>query len=404
MKIIILSQAYYPDTVSVSQHLTDLAESLVENGHEVRVITSVFGYDSHERFEKKEIHNGVIIERFYHTNFGKRSFLFRAVNFLTFNLFLFFRTVRLRSKYDLVIGLTFPPFSALVGVLIAKIKKVPYYYWVMDLQPELAIASGLIKKDSLSDKFFSIIGNFIIRNSDHIISLDRFMTSHLISRGANQGKISELPVWPVSQDIYEGDRLTNPFRIQNKFEDRLVVMFSGNHAYVHPLDTLLNASDVLKSDPRFLFAFVGGGVRKKDVSDFKKLNSLENISQHPFQPRSNFHISIGASDLQVVVMGQGQVGFTHPNKIYGAMILGRPILYIGPLQSHVTDILVHLEGNIVVEHGDVDGLVDKLTEFANLSPQIRYQIGEKNKSFAFKNFSAQSLRQSVVSCIEKSVH
>ena len=87
MKIIILSQAYYPDTVSVSQHLTDLAESLVENGHEVRVITSVFGYDSHERFEKKEIHNGVIIKRFYHTNFGKRSFLFRAVNFLTFNLF-----------------------------------------------------------------------------------------------------------------------------------------------------------------------------------------------------------------------------------------------------------------------------------------------------------------------------
>ena len=230
------------------------------------------------------------------------------------------------------------------------------------------------------------------------------MTSHLLSRGANPGKISEIPVWPVSEDIYQGDRLTNPFRIQNNFGDRLVVMFSGNHAYVHPLDTLLNACDILKSDPRFLFAFVGGGVRKKDVSDFKKLKSLENISQHPFQPRSNFHISIGASDVQVVVMGQGQVGFTHPNKIYGAMILGRPILYIGPLQSHVTDILVHIEGNIVVEHGDVDGLVDKLTEFVNLSSTVRHQIGEKNKSFAFKNFSAQSLRQSVVRCIEKSDH
>ena len=42
MKIVILSQSYYPDTVSVAQHLTDLAESLVEHGHKVHVVTSIF--------------------------------------------------------------------------------------------------------------------------------------------------------------------------------------------------------------------------------------------------------------------------------------------------------------------------------------------------------------------------
>lgn len=404
MRIVILSQSYYPDTASVSQHLTDLAESLVDNGHKVSVVTSQFGYDSNQVFPKNEIHNGVLIKRFLHSNFGKRSFFLRAINFLTFNFFLFFKTSLLYSKCDVIIGLTFPPFSALVGILVSKIKRVPFVYWVLDLQPELAIASGLIKKNSLLDKLFAICGNYIIRNSSLIISLDKYMTSHLVEKGAEYKNISEIPVWPVSENICNEERLNNPFRVKHGFGNKLVVMYSGNHAYVHPMDTLLCSIDSLKDDSRFLFAFVGGGVRKKDVSNFKKMNKLDNISQHPFQPRSTFHISIGASDLQVVIMGIGQVGFTHPNKIYGAMFLSKPILYIGPLDSHITDILDQLEGNIVVEHGDVKGLTQKLLKFASLKPEEIIKIGERNRFMAIKNFNPLALKQSMVKSIENFDH
>ena len=401
MKVLILSQSYFPDTVSVSQHLTDFAESLVQNGHEVRLITSVFGYDSQKTFPRTEVHNGVRVIRIHHTNFSKRFFLLRALNFLTFNLVLFFKATFSMPKPDLVIGLTFPPFSALVGIGVSKIRKVPFVYWVLDLQPELAIASGLIKTDSILASIFTSVGNYLIKKSNHIISLDRFMSSHLVKRGAVKEKISQIPVWPVSEDCYVGARLSNPFRISNGFGEKLVVMYSGNHAYVHPMDTLLLAIELLAKDSRFHFAFVGGGVRKQDVSEFKKTHELKNVSQHPFQPRSEFHISIGASDLQVVIMGDGQVGFTHPNKIYGAMLLKKPILYIGPSMSHVGDILGQLDGNIMVEHGDVDGLTAKLIEFGNLSHETRLEIGEKNMLFALRKFDASVLRQSMVECVEK---
>ena len=51
------------------------------------------------------------------------------------------------------------------------------------------------------------------------------------------------------------------------------------------------------------------------------------------------HLSLGSADIQVVVLGDGQVGYTHPNKVYGALFLGKPIIYIGPKESHVSDIL-----------------------------------------------------------------
>jgi glycosyltransferase involved in cell wall biosynthesis len=120
--------------------------------------------------------------------------------------------------------------------------------------------------------------------------------------------------------------MSNSFRIENHFGDKIVIMFSGNHSYVHQLDTLLEAAKLLKDNSIFLFVFVGGGVRKKDVTEFKAMHRLKNIVQLPFQPRENIHNSLGSSDIQVVILGNGLVGYTHPNKVYGAMYLGKPML------------------------------------------------------------------------------
>ena len=402
MNILIITQVYFPDTVSVSQHLTDFAERLASRGHSVEVLSSRFGYDSNDAYSRKAQEKEVCINRIAHTNYNKNYFFFRALNFLTFNLAIFFNLLRIRRSVDLVIGTTVPPFSALIGLWIAKIKRAPFCFWVMDLQPELAIASGLLKDKSISAKFFKTLGDLIIKKSSMLISLDRFMTGYLIERGATASRISEIPVWPVSQGFYDGSRNLNPFRVKNKYGDKIVIMFSGNHAHVHPLATLLEVARKLRDDDRFLFSFVGGGVRREEVTLFKSKYQLNNIVQHEFQPRSSFHISIAASDLQVVVLGEGQVGFTHPNKVYGAMFLGKPILYIGPSSSHVTDILNQLENNVVVRHGEVDLLVSQLLAFADLNENQMVIVGKKNLEYATRHFSPDYLLDRMVDVVENS--
>ena len=328
MKILLITQVFYPDTVSVSQHLTDLAEKLVEDGHEVAVYTSCYPYEEKtHHYIKSEDYRGVKIERLWQTSFGKRSTLARLLDFFTFYFSISIKLLFVKpKKFDVFVGTTVPPLLSFVGVILSKLKGIKFYYWVMDLQPELSISSGLINKDSISAKFFTKIGNYVIRNSAGIISLDRFMTQYLCSRGAKRDSVKTIAVWPVMEETYTGSRMSNPFRIENNFGDRVVVMYSGNHAYVHQLDTLLDAALILKENPRFLFVFVGGGVRKKDVIEFKIKHNLENIVQLPFQPRENIHNSLGSSDIQVVILGNGQVGYTHPNKVYGAMYIGKPIL------------------------------------------------------------------------------
>ena len=401
MKILVISQVYYPDTVAVAQHLADLCGKLASRGHEVKVLTSQFHYENIKiKYAREEVHEQVNIQRLRNTGLGKKSVWRRLTDFFTFNVLIALRLLFMKpNQYDMVIGLTTPPLLSFLGAFFAQFKKYQFCYWTMDLQPELSIQSGLIKRDSLAAKILTFFGDYTFKNADKIIALDKYMKQYIMSRGGEEEKISVVPVWPVMAKVYEGARMDNPFRQEQQFGDKIVIMYSGNHSFVHPLDTVLKVAKELENDDRFLFVFIGGGVRKKDVTEFKKQHKLENILQLPYQPRENIHNSLGASDYQVVILGDGQVGYTHPNKIYGAMFIGKPIIYVGPVPSHVSDILSRTEGNISVSHQDSDTIKQQLLVAAANREELRV-TGEQNRALANEYFHPDTLLNKMMAAIE----
>ena len=71
MRFLIITQVFYPDTVSVSQHISDLAFKLIEEGHSVKVMTSRYPYEEKNNiYKSRECINGVDIERLYQSSFG----------------------------------------------------------------------------------------------------------------------------------------------------------------------------------------------------------------------------------------------------------------------------------------------------------------------------------------------
>jgi glycosyltransferase involved in cell wall biosynthesis len=309
--------------------------------------------------------------------------------------------IRIRAgEYDLLIGLTSPPLISFIGVLAARSKGMKFLYWAMDLQPELSIAAGYLKPGSLVANAMSSLGDFIYKRADRILGLDTYMAEHIVRRGAERSRIVVLPVWPVMGNVFEGTRLENPFRREHGIGDKIVVMYSGNHSVVHPLNTVLQAALRLKEDPRFLFLFIGEGVRKLDVTLFKADHGLDNIRQLPYQDRDKIHLSLGAGDLHLVILGEGLTGYTHPNKVYGAMFIGRPILYIGPRPSHITDILDGRPGNIQVEHGQTDRLVRELHDYAGAGEAEWERIGTENREYACSHFTREKLVGRIIETIE----
>ncbi len=403
MKIVCISQVYWPDTASVAQHLVDLLQALSDHGHDVTVITSRHNYEHPEiMYPAMEHHNGVRIHRLSNTGFGKKTKLGRLADFLSFNVLISCKLLLLkRSECDAMIGLTSPPLLSYLGIRAAKMKNIRFVYWTVDLQPELSLVAGYMKAGSIPAKSMQKCGDYVFHQSDKIIVLDDYMKQHINRRlHTEKSGIDVIPVWPVMTAVFEGGRMENPFRIENGFGDRIVIMYSGNHSVMHPLTTLLDAAVRLKEDGRFLFVHIGGGVRLQEVREYKEKYRLDNILILPYQPREKIHLSLGSADIQVVSLGEGCVGFTHPNKIYGAMFISKPVLYIGPEQSHITDILCRCPGNISVSHGESDLLVQKIVAFAEMDESERSRVGIRNRRYAETYLRPDILLEKMIGSIE----
>ncbi len=342
MKILLLNQTFHPDVVATAQYLTDLALALAARGHQVTVVTGRKAYDDPaRRFAAHEVWRGITIWRVTGTSFGKAAKWRRAADFASFIVACCWRLLWL-PRQDAVVALTSPPLISFIGAAFTRLRGGKFFYWVMDLNPDEAIAAGWLREDSLPARALHWMSRFSLRRATRIIVLDRFMQERLLAKGIAAEQIVVIPPW-AREDANRFDAAGRAaFRQEHGLTDKFVVMYSGNHSPCHPLDTLLAAAAALAGESQFQFLFVGGGSEFAKVKRFAAERQLPNILCLPYQPLAALSGSLSAADLHVVVMGEPFVGIIHPCKIYNILTVGAPVLYIGPGASHVVEILADL--------------------------------------------------------------
>ncbi len=368
MKILLINQTFYPDVVATAQQLTDFAVDLASQGHEVTVLAARRGYSApHTMHKAKEIYQGVKIIRVWPFTFGRKTRLFRIIDFTMVYLSFSWKLLRM-GRFDRVVALTTPPLIGWIALLFARLRRSKFIYWMMDINPDQAIEMDWIRSDSPRARILRNTLKFTLRGCDRAVVLDRFMQERIIAKGAEPSKIYVNPPWSHDEDLETISHEKNPFREKYNLRNKFVVMYSGNHSICHPLTTLLEGAVALRNDPSVVFMFIGAGERVDEVTEVKESFKLHNVIQLPYQERENLRFSLSAADLHVVVMGTPYVGIVHACKIYGILKIGRPFVYIGPEKSHIGDIILREKIGYHVNHGESEKLVRVIYEVRNLYP------------------------------------
>lgn|GEM_PF-179420 len=362
MKVLLLNQCFYPDVVSTAQYLTELATELSARGHEVTVIAGDRGYDDPSvRFARRESWNNIQIIRIPTLSLGKSSRWRRAFNFGSFAIVCALRLLLLR-RFDVVVALTSPPLISFLAALFVRLKGGSFCFWVMDLNPDEAIAAGWLAEGSVVARCFQSMLRYSFKHATQTIVLDRFMRDRVLAKGADPQRVTIIPPWSHDDAVEFSVEGREAFRREHGLSDRFVVMYAGNHSPCHPLDTLLAAAVKLKDRDDIAFCFVGGGSEHAKVREFALRHKLGNVTCLRYQALDQLSSLLSAADLHVVVMGDAFVGIVHPCKIYNIMAVGAPALYIGPQPSHVTDIASYSESTklFLTRHGDVAGVTENI--------------------------------------------
>jgi colanic acid biosynthesis glycosyl transferase WcaI len=372
MRILLLNQCFHPDHVSTAQHLTDLAVALANAGHQVTAVSASRGYDNPElRYPVRETWRGIDIRRIWTPGLGKKAKWRRLVDFAIFwgnatRILLFL------PRQDVTVCLTSPPLISTLGTVVAKLKGGAVVPWVMDLNPDEAVAAGWLKAGGIVERTLTFIQNWSFRRASRIIALDRFMAERLMAKGVSAEVIHTDAPWSHDQAIQYDVAAREAFRAEHGLTGKFVVMYSGNHSPCHPLDAVLAAAEEMQGEERLHFLFVGGGSEFKKVQAFAKEKALQNITCLPYQPMEKLSGSLSAADLHLVVMGEPFVGIVHPCKIYNILTLGIPFLFIGPDQSHGADLARRLNQPAhgrVARNGDVPAIVQQIRDAMALGTQ-----------------------------------
>jgi hypothetical protein len=400
MRVLLLNQCFHPDVVSTAQHLADFGIGLVERGHQVTAIASRRAYDRPEqRFEARETWQGIEIRRLASTGFGKGAKWRRAADFGSFSAACTLRLLT-TSRYDAVVALTSPPLVSYLAAWFCRLRGAKLFYWVMDMNPDEAIAAGWLRPGSLPTRALELMSRFSLRQSHRIIALDRYMKERIVAKGIPTERIAVIPPWAHDEAVHFDAEGRAKFRAAHGLSDKFVVMYSGNHSPVHPLTTLLEAARSLAGDPRFAFCFVGGGSEHLKVKRFAEQHGLKNILCLPYQPLAKLAGSLSAADLHTVVLGDPFVGMIHPCKIYNILTVGAPVLYVGPEPSHLADILASMNGSphtARVAHGRPENAVSETKRIAALGTRGDKELFARTAA----KFSVHTLRPQQVKLLEE---
>ena len=227
------------------------------------------------------------------------------------------------------------------------------------------------------------MSRFSLREAKCIVALDRFMRDRIVAKGIAPEKVAVIPPWSHDDEVHFDPVGRERFRATHGLEGKFVVMYSGNHSPVHPLDTLLQSAAKLIDHPNIVFCFVGGGSEFERIKRWQR-DGMANALCLPYQPLDQLAASLSAADLHVVVMGEAMLGLVHPCKIYNILAVGAPVFYIGPQPSHVTEIL-HRLGQAhpwrSSPHGDASGAADQILDLMrqerNASRKIPTDVADR---------------------------
>ena len=400
MRILLVTQYFYPENFKSN----DIAFELARRGYKVDVLAGIPNYPEGKYYKgygifrkRREVINGVHIYRVIQTPRGKGGWRL-PVNYFSYVIFgclaVLFRFAW--RKYDAIIGHeTSPIFQAYPAILLRKLRKVPFYAWILDIWPDAMRSGGGVKNEKLIRRVDKAV-KWIYRHCDKILISSRRFSESILSKGDFKDKLVYFPNW--SEDILA---MPSEYKIP-ELPTGFKIMIAGNLGKSQNLDAVAEAMLLLRSEAEIKWVFIGDGSRKEWLEGFIKEHNLENVAfslgRFPFEAMPAFYAQ---ADAMLVTLRPGfpHLGMVVPARLQSYMSAGKPVLaMIGPGGS---DIINEADCGYAVPAGDFEALVDVIRNKVLRNKDSFAKKGQNGRVYYEENYRLEHCIDNLEAIIKK---
>ncbi len=367
-RLLVIQQLFYPDISAVSQLLTELLGAL-SGPYDITVLCTTAYNDLGQGKAAPDEVGGVKIKRVKVFKLGKANLARRVLENLRFYLSTLFH-VLFSADYDLIVAMTSPPFigyAAALGNLPHK--KRPLIHYVEDVFPELLFDIGMIRAPWYVRRL-AHFSRFAYRHSEGIITIGSYMRRKLAwNYGIPESEIRVVENWVSDVEYAE----------PKDFTSGLNLLYSGNAGMAHDFSLLDELVLFFASNERIRLTFVGGGHQYAELRDQYKTVLGDRADFFGYVDKERHGEVLSSGHVMIISQREDTVGDILPSKLYSYLAAGRPLLFLGPANSEIGE-LIKAEGvGAVLESRDqlepaiewLDSLLSNYSAYKGLCRRIR---------------------------------
>ena len=388
MKILIVSQYYYPEQFQINE----IAPELVKRGHDVTVLCGVPNYP------KGVVYNGYATknerlqaEAEYFRQTGVKVMHCNQIPRghnplqLILNYFSFVRNSKTviqkmvaaeEAKYDIVLGYQLSPITSMYAALeYKKLTGVPVVYYTLDLWPVSAQSQIHNTKNPLY-RLVARMSRHLYAGADKILVTSRPFIDYL--HEVNNIPFDRMAYLPqhAGEEMLDMDLNAE----ENGIAD---FMFAGNIGAGQRIDVIIAAARILGPRPDYKIHIVGDGSKRMELEAEVVADGLQdNVVFYGNQKRTDMPSFYKKADaLLITLRGNNEVGNTMPGKMQMYMTAGKPVL--GAINGAANEVINESRCGSCVKAGDAEGLAVIMKDFIE-HPESYKDCGKNARAY-FKN-------------------
>lgn len=391
MRVLVVSQYFWPETFRINE----IVESLVERGVEVEVLTGKPNYPEGVIFPgyrslgcQREQWQGATLHRVPLFPRGRNSRLGLFINYISFIIFgLVSGSWLLRKRqYDVVFvyGLS-PILLAIPALFIGWLKGNKVVVWVQDLWPESLSATGYIHNGYIIGAVRQLV-RFIYRRANLLLVQSRAFKKTIRMLAPD----TPIIYYPNSVDDSFAAPVTGEIPNVDGLGEGFSVMFAGNIGAAQAVDVIVEAATLLQEETDINFVVLGDGSRRNDMLKAVQERGLTNLhlpGRFPVDTMPAFMRK--ASALLVTLTDKPIFAATVPNKVQAYMAAGRPI--IACLNGEGARIVVEAKAGLATPAEDAKALAETIRRLSMLSTSERKEMGNNGRRYYQEHFNHDTL-------------
>jgi len=401
MRILIVSQYFWPETFRIN----DLVKELVERGHNVSVLTGKpnypqgkiykgYGLFSHNRDEYfgAKIYRVPLIPRGKGTGmqlvFNYLSYVVSASTFVAFN----------RKKFDVSLTFAISPITQMYPALLhKKLYGSRAYLWVQDLWPESVAAAGKMDSSSILKGLTKMVRSIYKKSDGVLVQSEAFIPS-VLQKGVLPDKVHYIPNW--AEDIFTKTVEKNSNKYWEIIPKGFVVMFAGNMGEAQDFESIVNAAERTRHIHDIKWVIVGDGRKREWVeTEIKKRNLSDTfflLGRYPLEEMPYF---FSLADIMLLTLKDEHIfSLTIPSKVQSYLAFGKPIASM--INGIGNKVINDANCGYTANAGNAEKLAENIIKAYNAPKETLVELGLNGRAYYMKEFDKGAIIDKLVRVFE----